>query len=318
MKNTQEKQKIIILTGPTASGKTSLSLKIAQRFPLEIVNADSRQMWKPLTIGTAKPDLSSTKIKHHLFDVFEKPEELTVVKYRELVLDTMGSIKKNDKIPLLVGGSMFYIKSLLFPPNPLGREISYEAKQKIEQIAPESRWQLLKTVDEKRADKLHKNDIYRVDRALGIWFTHGIKPSECEPKLDTQFDTFVIGIKPKLDVLRQRIHKRLLEMFGNSGDKNPWVEEVKSLLGTEWEPFFVKNGIIGYEEIANWLKKGALKDEKSELVEDIYKKTVEYARRQLCFWRSFKEAMQFCGVPMLEVESHGDKETALHLSKFLA
>ncbi|MCK4499145.1 tRNA (adenosine(37)-N6)-dimethylallyltransferase MiaA [Candidatus Babeliales bacterium] len=312
------KKKLIVITGPTASGKTGLSLRIAKHFPVEVINADSRQMWKPLTVGTAKPDLLNIPTIHHLFDVFDRPEELSVVKYRQMALESIEKIQSFYNIPLIVGGSMFYIKSFFFPPSPLGKEISQDAWQKVNSISAQLRWRELEIVDEARAYAICPKDLYRLDRALGIWFTHGIKPSECAPKFDDQFDPIIIFINPPIEVLRQRIHDRLLQMIGQSYDKNSWAYEVKSLLYTDWERFWNQHHVIGYPEIELWVKGHCPESEQAALVDSIYKQTVDYAKRQICFAKSFKKCLQKNNVQFLEVKEDDDERVALHLNQFLA
>ena len=113
---------LLIISGPTASGKTDLSEKISKIFPSEIINADIGQFYQPLNIGTAKPDWKNKPIQHHLFDILDKPEDLSVFRYYSLVLNKANIICKNNKIPIITGGSLFYLKSLYFPPKELEKK----------------------------------------------------------------------------------------------------------------------------------------------------------------------------------------------------
>src|SRR5579859_8042174 len=106
----------LVITGPTGVGKTDFALDLAQHIPSEIINADMGQCYKPLTIGTSKPDWKSQATPHHIFDVLDEPAHFSVTDYREKVLDLIHGIWSRNKLPIIVGGSGFYIKSLFFPP----------------------------------------------------------------------------------------------------------------------------------------------------------------------------------------------------------
>jgi tRNA dimethylallyltransferase len=110
---------VLIITGPTAVGKTDFALEIARYLPAEIVNADMGQLYTPLAIGTAKPDWKTFTIKHHLFDLIDGPENFTVMRYYQQATATILDIARRGKIAIVVGGSGFYVKSLLFPPRQI-------------------------------------------------------------------------------------------------------------------------------------------------------------------------------------------------------
>jgi len=114
--STQKMPFVIFLTGPTASGKTALSLEIAKKNHVEIINADVAQFYEPLSVGVAKPDWKKKEPLHHLFDIVTKPVNFNVIKYRKLLLQKVQEIGDKNKIPLVVGGSLFYLKSIFFPP----------------------------------------------------------------------------------------------------------------------------------------------------------------------------------------------------------
>ena len=116
LKNQNNFSNVLIISGPTASGKTNLSEKIAQEFDGEIINADVGQFYVPLSIGTAKPDWKNSPLKQHLFDIIDEPVNFNVSRYRELVFDKVNEIWAQNAIPILVGGSGFYLKSLFQAP----------------------------------------------------------------------------------------------------------------------------------------------------------------------------------------------------------
>lgn len=285
--------KALIITGPTASGKTQLSEMIAEKFSCEIVNADVGQFYTPLSVGTAKPDLSTVSYKHHLFNIIDKPEDLSVVKYRSLVINSIKDICARGKIPVLVGGSLFYIKSLFFPPQEFSdSELSAnQTKININELDKIQKWELLQKIDPERASMLHPNDSYRIGRALEIWIKTGQKPSNYKPKLETEIDALIIYVQPEIEILKKRICERTIQMIENGG----WIEETEKLAGTGWETFLVKKGLIGYPEIFSWVKSGKIKNQLPILVEKIQIQTMQYAKRQRIFWKSFeKEILQAC------------------------
>ena len=146
---------LLIIAGPTASGKTALSEKIANSFACEIINADVGQFYKPLSIGTAKPDWENQQVRHNLFDIIDEPEDLSVFKYRKLVLDKANQIWEQGKLPIVVGGSLFYLKSLFFPPQELEREQESNKKNKIKK-EDDNLWEVLNKIDPERAKKIHQ------------------------------------------------------------------------------------------------------------------------------------------------------------------
>ncbi|MBD3273317.1 tRNA (adenosine(37)-N6)-dimethylallyltransferase MiaA [Candidatus Dependentiae bacterium] len=281
MKNDNDNNFVILISGPTASGKTDLSLEVGNFLPVEIINADMGQFYTPFSIGTAKPDWKKQKIKHHLFDILNTPKDLSVAEYTELVKEKINLVWKKNKIPVIVGGSLFYIKSLFFPPKKIKKInqcISFE---------DQNLWELLNKIDPIRASHIHPNDEYRLKRALDIWKETGLKPSQIKPDFSPFFNSFFIHLNLEKDVLYKRIEKRTKKMFDLG-----WVKEVEKILGSDWESFFLKKGLIGYKNIVDWIKNGKDKKQFDCLVEEVIKETKLYAKRQKTFWKSFKKHLQ--------------------------
>jgi len=300
----------LIITGPTASGKTLLSEMIASKLSCEIINADVGQFYQQLCIGTAKPDLKNVNYEHHLFDILDKPQDLSVVKYRKLVVDLVKDICNRGKVPVIVGGSQFYIKSLFFTPHEFSTqefptqelvETTQENPINLDKLDANELWQLLHTIDPVRAEKLHANDVYRVKRALDIWLKTGVKPSTYKPIFDTAFNALIICVQPELDVLKERIRLRTVQMIqpnksgsDSSGSdmsgsaESGWIKEAQDLIGTEWEEFLKIKNLIGYTEIFDWIRSGKKLDELPALIEKIQTQTLQYAKRQKTFWKSFE------------------------------
>lgn len=265
---------MIIVYGPTASGKTDFAEQLAQQIPAEIINIDMGQCYTPLSIGTAKPDWRNSPIVQHGFDIVSEPINYTVMAYRTFVQSCLRDIKSRGNIPILVGGSGFYVKSLLYEPAQTLND-SLPGKQVYPSDAAEC-WTLLNTVDPDRAQKIHPHDRYRITRALDIWHQTGKKPSDCVPLFNPLDDFLIVSISRDRSELYDRINKRTQIMINNG-----WLGEVESLLNTPWEPFLLNKKIIGYDDIITHIRQcsGSI----SDLITTIQQKTRNYAKRQMIF-----------------------------------
>lgn len=267
---------ILVIYGPTGVGKTAFVDMLAESIPAEIVNADMGQFYTPLTIGTAKPNWRLASIPHHLFDIIDKPERFTVVAYREQLKKTMVHIWQKNKIPIVVGGSSFYIKSLFFPPR--------SAQVVVSEYSSDNLWQDLNRIDPERAKKINPTDEYRLKRALALYAATGKKPSELTPLYDPPADYFLICLTRDRDELYARIDERVKEMMHEG-----WLDEVKKLVGTSWEQFILDKKIIGYDDIVYYIKDG---NSLEKLVATIQQRTRNYAKRQMTFWRMLKKNIE--------------------------
>ncbi|MBD3231153.1 tRNA (adenosine(37)-N6)-dimethylallyltransferase MiaA [Candidatus Dependentiae bacterium] len=277
---------VLFISGPTASGKTDFSLELAKLIPSEVINADMGQFYKPLSIGTAKPDWKNTAVPHHLFDIIDEPNDLTVVKYNQLVKLKIKEIWNKNKLPMIVGGSLFYIKSLYYPPKKLPTKNHSPIKG--DPFENEiTMWDMLYKIDPERAKKIHPNDIYRIQRALNIWQKTGRKPSEYKPDFNPYFNSSFVFIEPPLKILKKRIHDRTINMIKQEN----WISEAEGLMGTLWEDFIQKKGFIGYSEIFDWIKKGKKLKDFDLLIKNIVSQTFNYAKRQITFWNHFKKLL---------------------------
>lgn len=279
-------RQVLIITGPTASGKTSLSLKIAEYINGQIINADVGQLYKPLCIGTAKPNWKNEPAPHHLFDVLDTPTDLSVRSYRERVLGLMEKIWQEGGAPIIVGGSQFYIKSLYFPLHKQPQTAwSYESKDDPRLYDPSDTWDKLNEIDPARATNIHPHDQYRISRALDLWRATGKVPSSFEPVFNPEFNSLIVYIDRDKKQLDKDIALRTQIMFDQG-----WIEETQKIMGTPWELFLAQKKLIGYPEIISWLAQGRPCSEK-ELQEAIVIKTRQYAKRQRTFWQSLSRLL---------------------------
>ncbi|MDR3645929.1 MAG: tRNA (adenosine(37)-N6)-dimethylallyltransferase MiaA [Candidatus Babeliales bacterium] len=282
-----DKKQILIITGPTGVGKTDLVLKLGASVPCEIINIDIGQFYKPFAIGTAKPELSSLSegikiaggIPHHLFDILDTPRSLTVHEYRNIVLQTINKVWANDKLPVLVGGSGFYIQSLLFPLLDLDDRGNEDlASEQFFEEKTQDLWQMLYDIDPERAQAIDKQDNYRIKRALEIWQKTGKKPSDYLPQFEPPCDFTFLVVDRDRDELYKRINLRVIEMIDQG-----WIDEVKKIKNSEWESFLKIKKLIGYDDILNYLD--SENKDRDALIENIQQKTRKYAKRQLTFFR---------------------------------
>lgn len=275
------KKQFILVHGPTGVGKSDTITQLGTMLAIEIVNCDVGQFYEPFSIGTAKPDWKNEKIPHHLFDIIKTPEDFSVGQYRKLIIKTMEEIWERNHIPILVGGSGFYGKSLFFPP--LGAAPSNQSDQAIY-----GTWKDLQELDPERAAQIHQHDTYRIARALQLIKNQTIKPSQLQPIFNPpEGDCLIIFLTRDRQQLYERINERTVKMLAEG-----WLEEVEKIQGTAWQNFLYQKKLIGYTEILEYLKKGDLSNKAQEtMMQKIAQKTRHYAKRQETFWSMFKKLL---------------------------
>ena len=268
--------KVVVITGPTAIGKTDISLEIARHFQTEIINADASQFRKGLNIGTAKIDLENIDVVHHLIDIIEIEEPFSIKEYQTLARMKISELISKGKLPLLVGGSGLYINSVIYnyELNDEGRDISKE-DESYNSFSNEELYNLLKELDYEASIKIHPNNRRRVIRAIErakmgskiSEFTNGNKP---------YYDSLVIELVAPRDVLYERINQRFRKMLDLG-----WLDEVKSLKEKNIDLNKIKD--IGYKELGLYLD-GYISLAEAE--SEITKQTRNYAKRQLTWFRN--------------------------------
>ncbi len=275
---------VIVVLGPTASGKTNFSLELCRILgeKVEVINADSRQLYTGLDIGTAKiTDEERGEIPHHLFSVLDPKEQVTIAWYQEHATNLIHQIHTRGQVPVLVGGSMLYISSVIDGLRPLP-EADPELRKELEALYDtDDGWALfdeLSRADPETAKSFDKANKQYVVRAVELLRLTGFPPSTLKKTVPPDFQTLMLGLEWPRDELTKRIDERTKKLLSSG-----WIEEVESLLDkgyTSMDPGFKSSG---YREIAQWLQSD--EQNKDELTEIIAAKTRQYAKRQMTWWK---------------------------------
>ncbi len=282
------KDKIIIIAGPTASGKTAISLELAKELNGEIISADSMQIYKRLDINTAKATKEEKSVApHHLIDVINPDEEFSVTDYVEHADKCIQDTISRGKTPIIVGGTGMYIKSLLFSQSFGGTAKDDNVREKYRKYLKENGvtalHNLLKDFDPESANIIHPNNTKRVIRALEIYDITGSPKSSQKDTFEPRYDYKLFVLDVPRDTLYTRINKRVDIMLSTGG-----VDEAKLVYNMHLPPDSQCLGAIGYKEIFPYIE-----GTKSlqEVANDLATATRHYAKRQLTYFRSFEDAI---------------------------
>ncbi len=275
--------KVITIVGATCSGKTALSLQIAKYFNTEIISADSRQIYKYLNIGTAKPAQSElNKIKHHFINILEPDEDYNVSRYEKNALDKINELLNEGKIPVIAGGSGLYIKALvdgIFDTVDTDEEYRAELLEKKNLYGNEYIYNELMKVDPESAHKMLPQNWKRVMRALEVFYLTGepisVHQRKHERNVDINFKQF--GLRWNREVLYHNIEKRV-EMMIELG----LVNEVKSILERGFSKKLNSLNTVGYKEIISYLEKEISLDRAVALIK---RNTRRFSKRQMTWFR---------------------------------
>ncbi len=273
--------KVLIICGPTASGKTELAVECAKLLNSEVISADSMNVYKGLDIGTAKPTAEETGgIKHYMIDVVSPFDTFSVGDYREAAKPVLEKILSSGKIPVVCGGTGFYINSLIFEYSYGNGAVNIEVREKYKKIAEEYGcervYEILKEKDPKSAEKIHYNDLKRVIRALEI-YENGIKKSDIVDSCVPLYDYRAYSINMPREELYRRIDKRVDLMI-----ENGLVGEVENLVKAGVDDKMQCMQGIGYKEIYAYLCGDC---SLSEAIVKIKLNTHHYAKRQITFFK---------------------------------
>ena len=286
------KYNAIIIAGPTGTGKTSLSVKLAKKLNTEIINADSTQVYAGLNIGVAKATCDEMQgIKHHLIDICDLRDNYTVAQFKEQALQIIKDLNAKQKPAIIVGGTGFYIDSLLnnyeYGQSSSNQEIRNNYLEMAKEKGNETVHNELNLVDEVMAKKLHPNDITRVVRALEIYHTTGISASQhsimqnaTRENKEGQMNALLIclNIEDRKE-LYNKLNLRVDTMFANG-----LLQEVQSLYNAHIDRNWQSMKSIGYKELFQYLDTNITLEEAKELIK---KNTRNYAKRQLTWFRRY-------------------------------
>ena len=276
-------RKVIIITGPTCSGKTKVGISLAKRLETEIISADSRQLYKHLDIGTAKPVSEELKqIKHHLIDFLEPDENYNVSKFETDALNIIEHILQKGKIPIVVGGSGLYIKGLIdgiFNTVDVDEDYREELKNQREQFGNEFLYNELKTVDPETASKLLPQNWKRIMRALEVFHLTSKSIRDFQKSYTREIDCEFIqyGLNWRREILYQNINNRVDPMI-----QDGLVDEVKNILSKGFFKNLNALNTVGYKEIISYLDKEITLERAVELIK---RNTRRYAKRQMTWFR---------------------------------
>ena len=285
-----QKNKVIVICGPTASGKTALSIELAKQINGEIVSCDSMQIYKDMDIGTAKPTVEEMQgIKHYLIGYVSPEERYSVADYKTDAKKAIKEIIDKGKMPIVVGGTGLYLDSLIYEIEYQDIKLDEEYRKKLEEEVEEKGLVVLyeraKQIVEKAIGKISPNDKKRILRILEIYHATGKTKTQQEiesRKKEVEYDYKVYGLEWDRQKLYDRINKRV-DMMIEQG----LIEEVKQILDN-YDTFPTAMQGLGYKEVVEYLE-GKLT--KEEMIEKIKMETRRYAKRQLTWFRKNKQTI---------------------------
>ncbi|HEY8389438.1 MAG TPA: tRNA (adenosine(37)-N6)-dimethylallyltransferase MiaA [Clostridia bacterium] len=283
-----QKGNLIVICGPTAVGKSALGLSLAKKYNGEIVSADSMQIYRGMDIGTAKPSKQEQKeVKHHLIDIIDVNDEYSAEQFKDDADAAISDIISRGKIPIVVGGTGFYIKALLYEHNfgnaPKDEKIREKYKKILEQYGKEYLHDILKEKDFVSSKKIHPNDTKKVIRALEIYEVSGTKKSDLvQSQQVNRYEFKMYCLNMERQSLYDKINKRVDIMIDNG-----LIDEVRQLLQNGADINSQAMQGIGYKETAAFLNGKISKDEMIELLKQ---NTRNYAKRQITFFKGMKDA----------------------------
>ncbi|MBO0993042.1 tRNA (adenosine(37)-N6)-dimethylallyltransferase MiaA [Bacillus sp. SD088] len=288
----RQKEKVVSVIGPTAVGKTELSLQIAKRFNGEIISGDSMQIYRGMDIGTAKIKPSEMQgVPHHLLSFKDPRESFSVAEYQKVVREKIKEVQSRGHLPILVGGTGLYIQSVLydyqFSDAPADPSFRKRMEEKVQSGEAMNLYNQLEAVDPDAADKIHPNNHRRVIRALEIFHCTGKTMTEFQKKQQNipLYQDVLIGLTMDREILYQRIDHRVDIMM-----EEGLVQEVSDLMNNGLHREHQSMKAIGYKEIADYLEKRTSYEEALTLLK---KNSRHYAKRQLTWFRNKMEAEWF-------------------------
>lgn len=272
---------LIVITGPTASGKSMIALELCARIGGELVSCDSMQLYRGMDIGTAKPtDEERSMVRHHMIDVLDPGEPCSAAAYREMAKTVLDALFMDGAQPVLCGGTGLYINALTKPLGFSG-EGDPALRAELARQSPEELYRQLERIDPQSAKRLHANDVRRVIRAIEVFHVSGRTLTEqmrADQERTADYSARLFALEWPRDVLYARIDRRVDDMV-----ERGLIGEVRSLLDAGLAPGSTAMQAIGYKEIASALS-GEIGDMR-QAIEQIKQRTRNYAKRQLTWFR---------------------------------
>ena len=290
------KPKVIVIVGPTASGKTSLSIELAKKINGEIVSCDSMQIYKDMNIGSAKPTVEEMQgIPHYVLDEVEPTKRFSVADYKKRAEEAIEKILAKRKTPIVVGGTGLYANSLIYSIEYDDIKLDEKYRNDLMKIANTEEglkklYEEAKKIDSKAMEKISPNDKKRIIRILEIYNATGKNKTEQEKesrKNEVKYDYKVFGINMERSLLYERINKRV-DIMINQG----LIEEVKNLI-KKYPKFPTAMQAIGYKEIVEYLNNEITKE---EAIEKIKQETRRYAKRQITWFKRIENIIWLDGL----------------------
>ena len=284
------KPKVVVICGPTASGKTALSIELAKRINGEIISSDSMQIYKDMDIGTAKPTKEEMQgIKHYLVDFVEPNKRYSVADFKKDAEKAIEEILKNGKVPIIVGGTGLYVDSLIYGIEyqdiKFDEQYRKELENRVEQEGLESLYNEAQKIDPQAMEKISLNDQKRILRVLEIYKATGKNKTEQEAesrKNGVKYDYKVFAINMDREKLYERINKRVDIMI-----EQGLIQEVQDLL-KKYDEFPTAMQGLGYKEVVEYLQGNISKE---EMIEKIKMETRRYAKRQITWFKKNKQTI---------------------------
>lgn len=269
------KPKILVILGPTASGKSDLAVRLAQEFNGEVVSADSRQVYRGLEIGTGKITEEDMRgIPHHLLDVADPQDQYTVAEYKEDAENVINDIISRGKLPIIAGGTGFYIQAIVDGITPPEVPPNKELRKKLGDKSTKELLDILETLDARRAKEIEKENPRRLIRAVEIAKELGKVP---KVEADPRYEALQIGLKLPKEELRQRINKRLQNRI-----EEGMIEEAEKLHDRGLSYKRMEELGLEYRYVARFLQGQISKD---EMIEELQNKIWQYSRRQVRWFK---------------------------------
>lgn len=283
-----EKDRVIVICGPTGIGKTELSIRLAERFGGEIVGADSMQVYRYMDIGTAKPTRQQQKrVPHHMIDAVDPGQPYDAARYLREARASIRAVAGRGRVPMVVGGTGFYIKALLyglFQTRPKDEQLRRRLRLEAETLGGGALYERLARCDPQAASRIHPNDTYRVIRALEVFEATGRPVSawrEAHRFSDAPFDALKFALYTEREELYRRIDQRVDAMI-----REGLVDEVRRLLEMGYPQSLRPMQALGYRHVLAYLS--GTTDWQSA-VRSLKRDTRRYAKRQLTWLRSDPE-----------------------------